>query len=97
MQFWSEMAGNNQDLFAVFDVRLQDLLALCDEQDRKIKDLTQTIRQMEEEYRILNTKYTDMLTATSIAFADAGERKEAKRRLSGLVREVDKCLALLNG
>lgn len=91
------MAGNNQDLFAVFDVRLQDLLALCDEQDRKIKDLTQTIRQMEEEYRILNTKYTDMLTATSIAFVDAGERKEAKRRLSGLVREVDKCLALLNG
>ena len=91
------MAGNNKDLLAVFDVRLQDLFALCDEQNRKIKDLTQTIRQMEEEYRILNTKYTDMLTATTIAFADTGERKEVKRRLSGLVREVDKCLALLNG
>ena len=91
------MAGNNKDLLAVFDVRLQDLFALCDEQNRKIKNLTQTIRQMEEEYRILNTKYTDMLTATTIAFADTGERKEVKRRLSGLVREVDKCLALLNG
>ena len=81
------MAGNNKDLLAVFDVRLQDLFALCDEQDRRIKDLTQTIRQMEEEYRILNTKYTDMLTVTTIAFADTGERKEVKRRLSGLVRE----------
>lgn len=70
------MVGNNKDLLAVFDVRLQDLFALCDEQDRRIKDLTQTIRQMEEEYRILNTKYTDMLTATTIAFADTGERKE---------------------
>lgn len=91
------MAGNNKDLLAVFDVRLQDLFALCDEQDRRIKDLTQTIRQMKEEYRILNARYTDMLTATSIAFADGGEKKEAKRRLSELVREVDRCLALLNG
>jgi len=52
---------------------------------------------MKEEYRILNARYTDMLTATSIAFADGGEKKEAKRRLSELVREVDRCLALLNG
>ncbi|MDO4703429.1 hypothetical protein [Tannerella sp.] len=91
------MAGNEKELCAVFEVRLQDLLTLCDEQGQKIKDLTEVIRQMKEEYRILNAKYTDMLTATSIAFADAGERKEAKRRLSELVREVDKCLALLNG
>ena len=91
LQFWYEMAGKE------LDVRLQDLLTLCDEQDQKIKDLSETIRQMKEEYRILNARYTDMLTATSIAFADGGEKKEAKRRLSELVREVDRCLALLNG
>lgn len=91
------MAGNEKELCAVLDVRLQDLLALCDEQEQKIKDLTEIIRQMKEEYRILNARYTDMLTATCIAFVDGGERKEAKRRLSELVREVDKCLALLNG
>ncbi|BAR49415.1 hypothetical protein TFKS16_1894 [Tannerella forsythia KS16] len=97
LQFWYEMAGKEMELCAVLDVRLQDLLTLCDEQDQKIKDLSETIRQMKEEYRILNARYTDMLTATSIAFADGGEKKEAKRRLSELVREVDRCLALLNG
>ena len=88
LQFWYEMAGKEMELCAVLDVRLQD---------QKIKDLSETIRQMKEEYRILNARYTDMLTATSIAFADGGEKKEAKRRLSELVREVDRCLALLNG
>ncbi len=97
LQFWYEMTGKEMELCAVLDVRLQDLLTLCDEQDQKIKDLSETIRQMKEEYRILNARYTDMLTATSIAFADGGEKKEAKRRLSELVREVDRCLALLNG
>ena len=66
LQFWYEMARKEMELCAVLDVRLQDLLTLCDEQDQKIKDLSETIRQMKEEYRILNARYTDMLTATSI-------------------------------
>lgn len=91
------MTGDERQLLAVFEVRLRDLLTLCEEQDKKIKGLTETVQQMKEEHRILNAKYTDLLTATYIVSADKEEKKEAKRRLSDLVREVDKCLALLNG
>ena len=59
LQFWYEMAGKEMELCAVLDVRLQDLLTLCDEQDQKIKDLSETIRQMKEEYRILNVGHAD--------------------------------------
>ncbi len=93
---WQEMTGDRKQLLAVFEVRLQDLLILCDERDEQIKALTETIRQMKDEYRILNTKYTNLLTAAYLTAADKGEKKEVKRQLSDLVREVDKCLALLN-
>ncbi len=94
---WQKMTGGDKkQLLAVFEVRLQDLLILCDEQDKKIKALTETIRQMKDEYRILNTKYTDLLTAAYLTAADKGEKKGVKQQLSDLVREVDKCLALLN-
>ena len=51
---------------------------------------------MEADYRTLEAKYTDLLTAGYIVSTDEDERKAAKKRLSDMVREVDKCLALLN-
>ena len=43
----------------------------------------------------LNTKCDNMLTAKVVSINE-GEAKSAKMRLSKLVREVDKCIALLN-
>ena len=91
------MNEKDQKIWAVLEVRLQDLMSLCDERKQTIESLTQTIQRMEADYRTLNAKYTDLLAAGYIVSADEDERKAAKKRLSDLVREVDKCLALLNG
>lgn len=91
------MNEKDQKIWAVLEVRLQDLLSLCDERKQTIESLTQTIQRMEADYRTLEAKYTDLLAAGYIASADENERKAARKRLSDMVREVDKCLALLNG
>ena len=41
------------------------------------------------------TSYTNLKTATTISL-NGSDVKETKLRLSKLVREVDKCIALLN-
>ena len=43
----------------------------------------------------LNAKCDNMLTARVVS-VNEGEMKSARMRLSKLVREVDKCIALLN-
>ena len=91
------MNEKDQKIWAVLEVRLQDLMSLCDERKQTIESLTQTIQRMEADYRTLEAKYTDLLAAGYIASADENERKVAQKRLSDMVREVDKCLALLNG
>ena len=43
----------------------------------------------------LEVNYTNLKTATAISL-NGSDVKETKLRLSKLVREVDKCIALLN-
>lgn len=96
------MTEDHKRLLAVFEVRVRDLMALCDEQNHKINELKQMLSQKEAELqqalrRIdqLNTKCDSMLTARIVS-SDEGDVKSARMRLSKLVREVDKCIALLN-
>lgn len=96
------MTEDHKRLLAVFEVRVRDLMALCDEQNHKINELKQMLSQKEAELqqalrRIdeLNTKCDSVLTARIVS-SDEGDVKSARMRLSKLVREVDKCIALLN-
>lgn len=96
------MTDDHKRLLAVFEVRVRDLMALCDEQKQKIDELTAALSRKEDEIReakanieALNIKCNSMLTARIIS-ADEGDMKSARMRLSKLVREVDKCIALLN-
>ena len=96
------MTEDHKRLLAVFDVRVRDLMELCDRQKQKINELEdflvqkegklqQAIKTIEE----LNAKCDHMLTARVVS-VNEGEMKSARMRLSKLVREVDKCIALLN-
>lgn len=96
------MTDDHKRLLAVFEVRVRDLMALCDEQKRRIDELASALNQKEDELQqakekieALNTKCNSMLTARIVS-ADEGDMKSARMRLSKLVREVDKCIALLN-
>ncbi|OAV66832.1 hypothetical protein Barb6XT_01754 [Bacteroidales bacterium Barb6XT] len=77
-------------------------MAVCEKQKQKIGELTEAldgkdkeIRQAKEMINELNTKCDNMLTARIVSVSE-GDIKSARSRLSKLVREVDKCIALLN-
>ena len=95
------MTEDHKRLLAVFEVRVRDLMALCDSRKRKIDELLVMLDQKEKELRQaremveeLCGKCDNMLMAKIIS-ANEEEMKNARMRLSRLVREVDKCIALL--
>ena len=101
-RIWCEMTEDHKRLLAVFEVRVRDLMALCDQQKRRIDELTAALSLKDEELRQakdmiegLNAKCDNMLTARIVS-TNEEEMKNARMRLSKLVREVDKCIALLN-
>lgn len=57
--------------------------------------LSQTIAEKEAVIIELETKYNTLHMAKSIAM-EQGDNELAKKRLNGIVREIDKCIALLN-
>lgn len=53
------------------------------------------LKQMEISRQKLEDMYTDLKTARTLSLYDK-DIKDTKQKLSGLVREIDKCIALLN-
>ncbi|MGM9760368.1 MAG: hypothetical protein ACI30I_09715 [Parabacteroides sp.] len=96
------MTEDQNKLLAALDVRVRDLMSLCDKQRMQIGEmrelLTQKEQQLQEAQRAildLNTKCDRLLTARVVSVQE-NDVKSARARLSKLVREVDKCIALLN-
>lgn len=56
--------------------------------EREIKDKNATIKKLQE--RI------DILQLTSAFENSSQDRNQAKRKISGLIREIDNCIELLN-
>lgn len=78
-------------------------MSLFDEQEQEIKTLKKQLSEKEMEIERLETsrkdleaRYTNLKMARTISLYDK-DIKDTKQRLSNLVREVDKCIALLNG
>ncbi len=96
------MTEDEKRLLAVLEVRVRDLMAKCDVQRHRINELHLALDKKEDEIQQtkqtieqLNTRYDNILTAHAVSL-DEGDIKNARMRLSKLVREVDKCIALLN-
>ncbi|HZL10204.1 MAG: hypothetical protein JJE07_14025 [Flavobacteriaceae bacterium] len=60
-----------------------------------IGNLEETINQLRQENRLLEQKYENLKLARMLVASDH-ENKDAKNRIQKLVREIDKCIALLN-
>ena len=76
---------------AAIELKKQKINELEDFLVQKEGELQQAMKTIEE----LNAKCDNMLTARVVS-VNEGEMKSARMRLSKLVREVDKCIALLN-
>ena len=96
------MTDEGKQLLSTFETRLRHLLYLHEEQRRNNAELRRQLEETEEarmqlqaDYEELARRYNDLKTATAISL-DGNDVRETKARLSKLVREVDKCIALLN-
>jgi len=61
----------------------------------KNEKLVSELNEANANYRELEEKYNNLKLSGSL-LAETGDPGEAKKRISQIVREIDKCIALLN-
>lgn len=96
------MTAEEKKRLDTFETKLRHLIYLHDQLTYENAELKQRIHAEEErrikvesELKELEACYINLKTATTIS-RSSSDVKETKQRLSKLVREVDKCIALLN-
>lgn len=96
------MTEEDKRLLNTFEGRLRNLLFLFEEQKKEIASLRHlleekeaTIARMESDRKELESRYANLKMARIISINDT-ELNDTKKRLTRLVREVEKCIALLN-
>lgn len=96
------MTEEDRKLIGSFEGKLRHLMFLFDELKQENADLKlilaqkdEEIKQMEQSRKELEARYTDLKMARTISLYDK-DIKDTKQRLTGLVREIDRCIALLN-
>lgn len=96
------MTEEDKKLLSTFEARLRHLLYEYQQLKQKNEELKDFIRkkdraieEIQSNYHNLETKYANLKLAKIISINDS-EARDTKQRLSRLVREVDKCIALLN-
>ena len=96
------MTEEEKKLLNSLETQLRHLIYLHDELKRENAELKKLLdneklknEKVQAQYNELEVSYTNLKTATAISL-NGSDVKETKLRLSKLVREVDKCIALLN-
>ena len=96
------MTEEEKKLLKTFETQLRHLIDIHDELKRENAELKKLLdmeklknEKVQAQYDELEVSYTNLKTATAITL-NGSDVKETKLRLSKLVREVDKCIALLN-
>ena len=96
------MTEEDRKLIGSFEGKLRHLMFLFDELKQENADLKllltqkdKELKQLELSRKELEARYTDLKMARTISLYDK-DIKDTKQRLSSLVREVDKCIALLS-
>jgi len=96
------MTKNDEKLLAEFEIRMRQLMYLCDmlkdentQMRQQLEQKEATIIALSSEVEELKTKYDNLKFVKSFSSENIDEREEARKRLSKLVRDVDKCITML--
>ena len=87
----NDLKANTQQLFQEFR-KLEDETKLLENQ---VLDLKSEIELLEKDKLELSQKNEQLKIATHL-LSGVDENREAKQKINRLVREIDKCIALLN-
>ena len=95
------MTEDRAKLLVNLEVRVKQVLLLCDklkQEKGQLEDELVTkqeeVTRLKTEMAVLNVKYDNLRIARTITAASV-DVDTAKKKLSVLVREVDKCISLL--
>ena len=96
------MTEEDKKLVSTFEGKLRHFMFLYDELKQENADLKHLLAQKDEEIKALEmsqedleARYTDLKMARTLSLYDK-DIKDTKQRLTSLVREIDRCIALLN-
>lgn len=97
------MTDEDKRQLSIFEARFRQLLYQYDTLRQQNEELRQQLLQKEKEItewqercKQAESDYANLKTARIISIGDQ-ELADTKKRLAQLVRDVDKCIALLNG
>lgn len=96
------MTEEDKKLVSSFEGKLRHFMFLYDElkqENAELKHLLtqkdEEIKQLELNQKDLEARYTDLKMARTLSLYDK-DIKDTKQRLTSLVREIDRCIALMN-
>lgn len=103
-EFSCFMTEKDEKLLADFELRMKQLMYLCDALTEENKTLRKElsnkntiVENLSVEMEHLKKKYDNLKFAKALSSQNEEEMLKSKKKLSKLVRDVDKCIALLKG
>jgi hypothetical protein len=96
------MTDEQEKLLTEFQVRIRQLILFCDrlksdnsKLSARLEEKDVEIKSLKEEVELLGIKYENLKMARALSSQDGQGAEKAKARLAKLVRDVDKCIAML--
>lgn len=96
------MADNPKRVLDTLRAHMQELMRRCnvlkrekEELEKRIEEQESTIATLRRDLDEMSIKYKDLLTAKGLALGESDIKAE-RNRFGKLVREIDKCISLLN-
>ena len=95
--------ADNDKILTLFTTRVRQMILQYEELKTENEELYAMVGELEDEIKRLKESreqaskdYESLKMAKMMEISD-GDIESAKRRLSGLIREVNKCITLLSG
>ena len=95
------MTDEQQKTLTNFETRVKQMMLLCDklrkenaELSSRLDDREKSLDETKEAVRSLTTKYDNLKLAKMLSHNE-NDVKSAQQRVSRLVREIDRCIALI--
>ena len=92
----------NEKALTLFTTRVRQMILQYEEKKKEVSNLKELIRKSEESINVLGKKllqlqndYNSLKIAKMVEIAD-GDMEEAQKKLSKLIRDVNKCITLLS-
>lgn len=95
--------ADNDKILTLFTTRVRQMILQYEELKKENEELYAMVGELEDEIKRLKESreqaskdYESLKMAKMMEISD-GDIESAKRRLSGLIRDVNKCITLLSG